>query len=282
MEFRDLKIFMTVAKTSSVTKAADQLGYVQSNITARIQHLENQLRTTLFHRHSRGVVLTSSGETMLHYAEQIINLYTEAEQAVQNTETPIGPFRIGAIELITATRLPDILTGYHQQFPYVELSLITGPTNELIESVLNYSIEAAFVAGPVKHPLLCESYVIEEELVLVSKSENIDLQATSNLTILVFREGCAYRKRLEHFLDHLGVKSYKMIELGTLDGILGCVNAGLGISLVPRNFIEQGRYKVAIHEIPTIFSNASTVLIYRNDRFLSPALDKFIQIMHQF
>lgn len=282
MEFRDLKIFMTVAKTSSVTKAADQLGYVQSNITARIQHLENQLRTTLFHRHSRGVVLTSSGETMLHYAEQIINLYTEAEQAVQNTETPIGPFRIGAIELITATRLPDILTGYHQQFPYVELSLITGPTNELIESVLNYSIEAAFVAGPVKHPLLCESYVIEEELVLVSKYENMDLQATSNLTILVFREGCAYRKRLEHFLDHLGVKSYKMIELGTLDGILGCVNAGLGISLVPRNFIEQGRYKVAIHEIPTIFSNASTVLIYRNDRFLSPALDKFIQIMHQF
>lgn len=168
MEIRDLTIFVAVAKTGSVTKAAEQLGYVQSNITARIQHLENKLGTPLFHRLPRGMTLTSSGETLLSYAEQILHLCNEAEQAVQDSETPSGTLRIGAMETTTATRLPGILSEYHQQFPDVELSLTTGPTNQLIEAVLNYNVEAAFVAGPVDHPLLQESAVIEEELVLVS------------------------------------------------------------------------------------------------------------------
>ena len=127
MEIRDLTIFVTVAKTGSVTKAAEQLGYVQSNITARIQHLENKLGTPLFHRLPRGVTLTSSGETLLRYAERILNLCHEAEQAVQDSETPSGTLRIGAMETTTATRLPAILAKYHEAFPDVELSLTTGP-----------------------------------------------------------------------------------------------------------------------------------------------------------
>jgi DNA-binding transcriptional LysR family regulator len=118
MELKDLNIFVTVAKTGSVTKTAELLDYVQSNITARIQHLENHLGTSLFNRHSRGVSLTASGETLLHYANKILNLCGEAEQVLQDSKTPTGTLRIGAMETTTATRLPSILAKYHQRLIY--------------------------------------------------------------------------------------------------------------------------------------------------------------------
>lgn len=208
MEIRDLTIFVAVAKTGSVTKAAEQLGYVQSNITARIQHLEKELGIALFHRLPRGVTLTSSGETLLTYAEQILHLCNEAEQAVQDVETPSGTLRIGAMETTTATRLPAILAKYHEAYPHVELSLTTGSTSHLVDAVLNFDIEAAMVAGPVDHPLLEQVAVIQEELVLISSLNSTSLPpASGQLTVLAFREGCSYRKRLEQYLDHAGKQS---------------------------------------------------------------------------
>ena len=104
---------------------------------------------------------------------------------------------------------------------------------------------------------------------------------SGQLTVLAFREGCSYRKRLEQYLDHVGIQSRKVIELGTLDGILGCVAAGLGIAMVPRTVIGEGRYNVAIHEILGEFSHVPTVLVRRKDGFMSSAFRRFIQTVQQ-
>lgn len=282
LEIRDLTIFVAVAHTGSITKAADRLGYVQSNITARIHHLENRLGTSLFHRHPRGVSLTSSGEILLRYAERILNLCLEAEQAVQDTTTPSGPLRIGTMETTAATRLPVILAEYHQQFPKVELSLMTGPTAHLINAVLNYEIDGAFVAGPIEHPLLENSAIIEEELVLVSNREDTyDWSNLGHRTLVVFREGCSYRKKLEQWLDYNGIQSRTIIELGTVDGILGCVAAGLGISLVPRSLVAQGNYDLSVRELPGSYGKVPTVFLRHKNAFVSPALSQFIKVVQE-
>lgn len=282
MEIRDLTIFVAVAKTRSVTKAAEQLGYVQSNVTARIRHLESTLGTSLFHRLPRGMTLTSSGETLMSYAEQILHLCNEAEQAVQDSDTPSGTLRIGAMETTTATRLPGILAKYHEAYPDVELSLTTSSTAQLLEAVLNYDVEVAMVAGPVDHPLLEHVAVIQEELILISSPKNTSLLPSSGqVTVLAFREGCSYRKRLEEYLDHVGMQSRKVIELGTLDGILGCVAAGLGIAMVPRAVIRQSRYALRTSEVPYSFSQVPTIVVRPKGAFQSPALAKFIQTVHQ-
>jgi DNA-binding transcriptional LysR family regulator len=162
--------------------------------------------------------------------------------------------------------------------------LTSGPTELLIESVLNYDIEGAFVAGPIEHPLLDISAIIEEELVLVSQSENMPLSWSSTeqqLTFVSFRNGCSYRKRLELYLDHLGIQSRKVIELGTLDGILGCVSAGLGITLVPKKVIDQGKHSLYCQTIPPNFGKVPTVFIHRKNSFVSPALKRFIVVLHE-
>ncbi|GGE56211.1 HTH-type transcriptional regulator GltR [Pullulanibacillus camelliae] len=277
MDLKDISIFAKVAKTGSVTKTAKALGYVQSNITTRIQHLENEFNTSLFDRQSRGMVLTTNGEILLQYVEQILNLWDEAEHILRDTETPNGTLKIGAMETTAATRLPSVLMTYHQHYPNVDISLVSGPTKYLIDSVLNHELEAAFVAGPIEHPLLEKSSVIKEELVIVSQTESVNMAPSDSLTILGFREGCSYRKRFEQYLDHLGIQSRKMIELGTLEGILGCVTAGLGISLLPKKVVERGKYPVYVRKIPDEYSLVPTVLIRRKDAFLSPALSRFIE-----
>ncbi|CAB3395012.1 LysR family transcriptional regulator [Kyrpidia spormannii] len=284
MEIRDLTIFVTVARTGSITKAAGQLGYVQSNVTARIQHLETSLGTVLFHRHPRGVSPTAMGEVFLRYAERILHLCEEAEQAVRDNSSPSGPLRIGAMETTAAIRLPAILSEYHKLYSKVQISLLTGPTEHLVEKTLNFEIEGAFVAGPVHHPLLTDEATIQEELVLVSKPGDdiiLDPKELSSRNLVVFREGCSYRKRLEQWLDAHGIGHRTVVELGSVDGILGCVAAGLGISLVPRSIIRNEQHDLSVHELPDGYGKVPTVFIRRKDAFLSPALAKFIAVVRK-
>ena len=88
MESSDLRVFEAVARLGSITAASDELHTVQSNVTARIRALEDQLGTALFRRHSRGVVLTRAGERLLPYAVQIAQLLKDAVNIVGKTSAP--------------------------------------------------------------------------------------------------------------------------------------------------------------------------------------------------
>lgn len=86
MESSDLKIFQAVAREGSITKAAQVLNYVQSNVTSRIQQLEAQLNVPLFRRSNRGMTLTSAGENLLEYADTILTLLDEAVKSTQYSD----------------------------------------------------------------------------------------------------------------------------------------------------------------------------------------------------
>lgn len=168
MDHGDLKVFQTVAQTGSITKASQILNFVQSNVTARIKHLESDLQTLLFYRHSRGVTLTPAGKTLLIYVKKIMHLYNEAYKAIQDSPVPSGQIAIGSMETTAAVRLPAVLAVYHQQFPNVDLSLTTGSTQQLINYVLTYELDGALVASPVQHPEIIQEPVLIEELVLIT------------------------------------------------------------------------------------------------------------------
>lgn len=92
MESGDLRVFQMVAREGTITKAALQLGYVQSNVTARIQQLEAELGTTLFLRHNRGMTLSASGKLLLDYANKIIGLLDEASKALSSSAEPSAAY----------------------------------------------------------------------------------------------------------------------------------------------------------------------------------------------
>jgi DNA-binding transcriptional LysR family regulator len=285
MDAGDLKVFAAVARRGGMNKAAQELHMVQSNVTQRVRGLEQELGVPLFHRHSRGVTLTAAGAQLLPYAHRIGHLLAEAKRAATDGPVPSGRLCIGSLETTAALRLPPVLAAYTRAHPKVDIVLETGTSTELIKEVLERRLEAAFVVGPVDHPDLAEDRVVTEELVVVTSprvktlDDLIDSMTKGALDkILVFRAGCTYRAMLEALLAERGAGSFRRLEFGTLDGILGCVGAGLGITLLPRavvaSALRDGR--IAVHALPKDQALVPTVLVRRRDAFVSTALDRFI------
>jgi LysR family transcriptional regulator, cell division regulator len=285
MDAADLAIFEAVARSGAITRAAEQLHMVQSNVTRRMRLLEQELRVTLFYRRSRGVTLTGAGQTLLPYATKIGLLLTEARLAVQDGAEPSGRLVIGSLETTAAVRLPPILIPYHRAYPKVDVSVQTGTEATLIADVLDYRVEGAFVAGPVAHPELLEEPILEENLVLVTAPSwpSFDVLASvSETKLLVFRSGCSYRQRLEQILAQRGIVDVRHLEFGTLDGIIGCVAAGVGVTLLPEAAVMAARRDgaIATHELPNGEGRVQTVFIRRRDGFLSSALSRFLEYAH--
>jgi DNA-binding transcriptional LysR family regulator len=245
MEFSDLVTFATVARHGGITRAASELRTVQSNVTNRIKALEAEVGIPLFERHSRGMTLTGAGRRLLPYVERLTALSREAIVATRDDGVPKGPLALGSMETTAAVRLPSLLAHFHKTCPAVELTLRTGPTAMLVSGVLDGTFDGAFVCGPIDHPDLLALSVFKEELVLVSASRWPSLAALRKAmsdpgpTALVFRAGCSYRQRLEQLLAEFGWPSATRLEFGTLDGIIGCVGADMGVTLLPRMVVER-------------------------------------------
>ena len=281
MDSSDLRVFEAVARVGGMKRAAEDLNTVQSNVTARIRKLEDALGTPLFSRHSRGVTLTAAGSRLLPYAVRMGRLLNDARRAAGDDGRPSGSLTVGSLETTAALRLSPGMAAFAADFPAVDLVLNTGTTEELIAAVLAHRLEGAFVCGPVDHPELAERVVFREELVAVTAPGQADLRALHadpDLKIVVLRAGCSYRQRLEDILARRGVVGLRRLEFGTLDTILACVGAGIGVTLLPRVVVEAaGRAgRVAIHALPAQEALVDTVFIRRADGYASSALRAFV------
>jgi LysR family transcriptional regulator, cell division regulator len=289
MELSDLVTFSTVARTGGVTRAAEELNTVQSNITQRVKALEAEIGTPLFERHSRGMTLTGAGRRLLPYAQRMAALSREAMLAAREDGEPKGPLAIGSMETTAAVRLPSLLAQFHRRFPAVQLTLRTATTADLVAGVLDGTFDGAFVAGPIDHAELTATTAFKEELVLVTARRWTNLAALragtpeSGPTALVFRTGCTYRQRLEHVLAAFGWPSAARFELGTLDGMIGCVAADMGVTLLPRAVVERNdlSQNVRIHALNPSQSRVDTLFIQRRGAHHYSALQGFASCLRK-
>ncbi|MFI5400847.1 MAG: LysR substrate-binding domain-containing protein [SAR324 cluster bacterium] len=291
MNAGDLAVFAAVAEAGGMNKAARLLHTVQSNVTQRVRLLEHELGVPLFHRHSRGVALTAAGTKLLPYAHRIGHLLIEAKQAAMDGPEPSGRLIIGSLETTAALRMPPILARFAAAHPQVDLVLQTGTTAALIDEVLARRLDGAFVAGPVRHADLTADTILLEELVIVTAPWIPSFKAWvrsaaregREVKTIVFRSGCTYRDMLEAQLKVSGVRDIRRHELGTLDGIVGCVGAGIGITLLPlavvQSALQEGR--VAVHPPAGNQALTPTVFIRRSDCYVSTALSRFLSIAHR-
>jgi len=284
MDLDDIKVFREVALHGSMTKAAETLGYAQSSITARIRKLEANLNVNLFYRNAKGVHLTPAGKIFLEQGVKITQLLDELYFLLNPDEPPGGLLRIGSMETTAAIHLPSLLKKYHSLYDKVELSLQTGTTEYLINQVLNYNLDIAFVAAPINHPEIIEIEAFREEMVLVSEGgqhpKDIE-EILKSRVILVFRPGCSYRSLLERYLLENKSISLKRFEFGSLEAIIGGVASGIGISLLPKSAIEDKLQSgtLTAYELPSHLRNCTTMLIQRKDTVQTIAMANFIDVM---
>lgn len=269
MDLASLKIFKSVVEQGGVNKAAAKLNRVPSNVTTRIKQLEEQLGAKLFLRVGRRLALSAEGKLLLPYADQLLRLSSEAEAALRNGK-PRGTLRIGALESTAASRLPPVLSRYHQLYPDVQIELVTGTSGALVSRVHKQDVEAAFVAEPFNADDLDTLTVFVEELVLITPKSLGPVRFPKdigNRTVIAFPTGCSYRRRLEAWLGASKVLPDRVMEFQSYHAIIACVAAGSGIAVVPRAVLQltRARQNLTMTTLPAKFANTRTQLVWRRE-----------------
>ncbi|MGG0825035.1 LysR family transcriptional regulator [Paenibacillus turicensis] len=306
LESSDLKIFQAVAKAGSITKAAQMLNYVQSNVTTRIQALETELGVPLFYRSNRGMSLTPAGEGLLTYADQIIALLEEAFNKIKYSDSAAGSLKLGSIETAVSPYLLPILKTYQADFPNVQVILTTGSTHDLLQKVRSGELHGAFIYGEVQEQQLNYHPLFEDELVLISewgseglekmeglerleksdRLERIDrldrsdsLDSLLSLPMLFFEVGCTHQERVEQLLRDFHINHLEMKPFGTMEVIVNSVSAGLGISLLPYSAVkaaEQAK-RISCHSLPEAYRKLEIGFVYRSESNYFTSLTKLVE-----
>ena len=267
MELSQLRIFQAVAETGSVTRAAEQLHRVPSNLSTRLRQLEEQLGVELFHRERQRLQLSPAGKVLLDYAGRMLALHDEAFAAVQGGE-PAGEFILGSMYSTAAIHLPNLLARYHKAYPAVNLQVQTAPSGELLEGLLAGRLDAAMLDGPLSLAGLDGVPLCEETLVLITEPDHPPVRSARDVAgraVFTFRKGCSYRMRLEAWYAHDHAAMGRAMEIESYQSMLACVVAGSGVALMSQSMLDSlpGRENVAAHRLQTPFDQATTWLVWR-------------------
>lgn len=284
MDVTTLRHFYTLAQEGSFSNAAKKLHYAQSNLSARIKQLENELQSQLFYRHPYGVSLTRRGEILFRYVERILQLLEETENAVRNGTTAKGTLHIGTMESAAISFLPNLLGKYHNLFPAIRIRVQTGVSQASLRKVLSNELDGAFVAGPTDHTALNFVTVRKERLVLLtdtSVGNTITSEELLRRPLLVLPQGCFYRKVLERWLDDIGIFSSSIIEFDALGAIIASVSAGLGVAFIPESAVKAFTTSGALrsHAVPDCYGIVPVHFVWHESELLDSGLKSFIEIV---
>ncbi|RDJ08894.1 LysR substrate-binding domain-containing protein [Rhizobium grahamii] len=287
-DLSSIEIFQAVASTCSVTKAAAAIGRVPSNVTTRVQQLEEDLGVALFSRDGKKMSLTREGTIFLSYATRLADLAEEAKQAVRPLAAS-GALRVGTMESTAASRLPDVIRRFGSLWPDVSLQLTMGATRELMQSVLAEELDCALVARPPEAALDEARYadldlgrfdarrIYVEELILVLPPKHPDVKDARNLrvgTLAVMEPGCTYRRMAEEWAE--GAASLHTLELGSYHAILASIVAGNAFGVMPRSVFDLLRWPA---DIVTREIGAVETFLVRREGSRSDSFEAFHDVL---
>ncbi|MFI8558990.1 LysR substrate-binding domain-containing protein [Pseudomonas putida] len=267
MEFSQLRIFQAVAEEGSVTRAAERLHRVPSNLSTRLRQLEEQLGVELFLRERQRMQLSPAGKVLLDYAHRLSALHDQAVAAVQGGE-PAGDFVLGTMYSTAAIHLPGLLARYHQAYPQVNLQVQAAPSGELLEGLLNHRLDAALVDGPPSLAGLDGVPLCDETLLLITCAQHPAVRSARDVAgkaVFTFRQGCSYRMRLEAWYADAHTPMGRVMEIESYQSMLACVIAGAGVALMAESMLDSlpGRDQVRAHRLQAPFDHAVTWLMWR-------------------
>jgi DNA-binding transcriptional LysR family regulator len=245
VELRHLATFRAVAGSLSFTRAAAQLGYVQSAVTTHVKALEDELGVRLFDRLGRGIVLTHAGTRLLDYADRILDLTSEAASVVGESAEPAGRVVVSAPEVLCTYRLPAVIGRLHTEHPKVQIVFRANPTGALDapvrRSIANGDIDLAVVLEEQLGEIdtLAVEHLTSEPLVLIAapdhpltRQEVVGPEDLDGAPVLLTDPGCPYRRAFERALGTVGARAAIAGEFTSGEAVKRVVQAGTAIGVL--------------------------------------------------
>jgi len=258
MDSNLLKVFVAVANNKSISLGAKELNFTQSNVTLRIKQLEKTIGYSLFHRIPKGVKLTHEGEKLYPYAIDIVKKVEDAVLHMKNMNHK-EVLKVGSTQSNAAVRLLPFITNINNHFKDIKIELSINTTPNVLDDLLSYKTDIAFVSGDPRHKDIEVLKSYEEDMYIVEPKSK-----KAPNTILAYRICCAY---FTFHANHLKIQDnneFKVTVLENYEVILGCVKEGMGISFLPKSIIDKYNYADDL-KLTKVDCDLYTHLICRKD-----------------
>lgn len=174
MDSKDWEILKIVAEEKNITKAAERLYISQPALTYRLKNIEKEFKTKILIRTSNGILLTSQGEQLLAYANEMLIKMMNIKDRICNTSDRItGSLRLGVSSIFAHYNLPRLLEQFHTLYPDVEISLKTGLSSKVHRMLHQEEITVAIIRGD--HYWREEQYLLSEEPICLVSLKPIEI-----------------------------------------------------------------------------------------------------------
>jgi DNA-binding transcriptional LysR family regulator len=287
MELSQLEVFLAVAQEGRFSRAAEKLFRTQSAVSQSIRKLERELGEPLFDRSSREGVLTDAGQVLQEYAEKLLNLRSNAQEAlVEVREMHRGKLLIAANEF-TALYLLPVLGEFRRLHPMIKISVERSLGSRIPDEVLRHTVELGVLSYDPQDPQLRSVVVYLDELVFVvpprhplAKAHQVSIQQLGAESFVAHMVPSPYRDKVIQAFKRHKTPLHMDVELPTLQAIKNFVAMGNGVALVPEISVENELARGELVRIPVreLHLQRKLRLVYRKKASLSHAARAFLAV----
>jgi DNA-binding transcriptional LysR family regulator len=288
MDLSQLEVFLAVAKEGRFSRAAEKLYRTQSAVSQSIRKLEQELGEPLFDRSSREGVLTDAGHVLREYAEKLLNLRADAQEAlVELRELHKGKLVIAANELTVLYLLP-ILTEFRRLHPMIKVTVQRALGSQIPDDVLRHNVELGLLTYDPQEPQIHAVVVYLDELAFVvppnhplASLEQVSIRQLGAESFVAHIVSSPYREKVIQAFRRHKTPLHMDVELPTLQAIKRYLVMGNGVALLPEISVEGELARGELMRIPVkeLQLQRKLRLIYRKEASLSHAARAFLTLV---
>lgn len=286
MDIHHLKIFVSVYKNKSFTRASEVLNISQPTISEHIKNLEHSLGCRLFDRLGRSIMATAEAEVLYPRALQILDDLEQIQNEVTAAGTGIkGNLLIGASTIPGTYILPRLAYTFKKQHPEVAFEILIEDSGRITDMVLQHDLLCGIVGAKIPSDKLDFTPVIEDELVLVAtnrilKQKSITLDRLGAIPFLQRELGSGTRQTFARLLEKhsISLESFNIVAtLGSTSAVKQAVKESLGASVISRIAVEEELNNKSLHEIQirNLKMKRKFYLVRQKKRTLPPQYQAF-------
>lgn len=261
VKLESYRVFKEVAEVGNITAAAQALYISQSAVSQSIKQLENDLRTRLFSRNSRGVTLTAEGRMLYEYVRSAMGLLETGEAKLSQTrELQMGQLIIGASDTVTSQFLLPYLDSFHREHPAIHIQIISGRSHKVLGLLRSGKVDIAFASTPTDLTSLETYPCFPTHSIFVAGAgypcdfdHVYSLEEMSAFPLILLERKASSRLYLERFFLQNGLKLNPEIELGARSLLVDLAAIGFGVAGVTEEFVTRDLESGRLRQLKTSF-----------------------------
>ncbi len=247
MDLRQLEIVQAVAETGSFTGAGRKLHVSQSAVSRQVLLLEDELKEAIFLRIGRRVRITPAGEAIVQLSNRVFTDMKETVTRIGESEQRLsGTLRLAGGMTVCMYVFPILLQEYRRLHSAVEVKLITGTSQRLLQEIRTGTADLGFITLPVNEPELVTVPALEEEMLLVAhpshalaKKKQILPQDLAPEPFVLFEAVSNSRRVVDAFFLKERIEPRIVMETENVEILKALVRTGMGLTIIPYQAVAR-------------------------------------------